>query len=213
MIYITQYRTYIRVYLVPDCFRVCVCGTKLQCKGKFMATQAGESMPFVEELLKQLHATVSDLETHQVRFFIFFWFPFLFFIFYCIRCVLFLFLLFILFLYFLHQRDDNVYARNMFLVPRFKAFFFLVCCTGMVIIHPWYVFIFTFKILCSVCIVQACSVLYLQQNTSCNCCFRRFFNAVVIFFGCSWFIVVQHHIPTIIYIVRAAHCLHIYIHT
>ncbi|CAM9640874.1 unnamed protein product, partial [Ectocarpus sp. 8 AP-2014] len=38
-----------------------------KCKGKFMATQLGESIPFVEELLRQLHATVSDLETHQVR--------------------------------------------------------------------------------------------------------------------------------------------------
>ena len=31
-----------------------------------MATQAGETAPFVEELLRQLQATVSDLETHQV---------------------------------------------------------------------------------------------------------------------------------------------------
>ena len=31
-----------------------------------MATQTGETVPFVEELLKQLQATVSDLETHQV---------------------------------------------------------------------------------------------------------------------------------------------------
>ncbi|CAM9406172.1 unnamed protein product, partial [Ectocarpus sp. 4 AP-2014] len=37
-----------------------------KCKGKFMATQLGESIPFVEELLRQLHATVSDLETHQI---------------------------------------------------------------------------------------------------------------------------------------------------
>ncbi|CAB1100876.1 unnamed protein product [Ectocarpus sp. CCAP 1310/34] len=40
-----------------------------KCKGKFMATQLGESIPFVEELLRQLHATVSDLETHQVHTF------------------------------------------------------------------------------------------------------------------------------------------------
>ncbi|CAM9929364.1 unnamed protein product [Laminaria digitata] len=39
-----------------------------------MATQQGESMPFVEELMRQLHATVSDLETHQVRFFLRFFF-------------------------------------------------------------------------------------------------------------------------------------------
>lgn len=31
-----------------------------------MTTQAGEQVPFVEEILRQLHATVSDLETHQV---------------------------------------------------------------------------------------------------------------------------------------------------
>eukprot|EP00752_Nemacystus_decipiens_P006845 g6147.t1 len=40
-----------------------------KCKAKFMATQSGESVPFVEELLKQLQATVSDLETHQVHTF------------------------------------------------------------------------------------------------------------------------------------------------
>lgn len=40
-----------------------------KCKSKFMATQQGESMPFVEELMRQLHATVSDLETHQVHTF------------------------------------------------------------------------------------------------------------------------------------------------
>lgn len=34
-----------------------------------MTTQAGEQVPFVEELLRQLHATVSDLETHQVHTF------------------------------------------------------------------------------------------------------------------------------------------------
>lgn len=38
----------------------------VQCKSKFMTTQPGEGVPFVEELLRQLHATVSDLETHQV---------------------------------------------------------------------------------------------------------------------------------------------------
>lgn len=38
----------------------------LQCKNKFMTTQSQEQVPFVQELLRQLHATVSDLETHQV---------------------------------------------------------------------------------------------------------------------------------------------------
>lgn len=47
---------------------VSVCmGCDPKCKNKFMTTQPGESLPFVEELLRQLHATVSDLETHQVR--------------------------------------------------------------------------------------------------------------------------------------------------
>ncbi|CAM9157205.1 unnamed protein product [Discosporangium mesarthrocarpum] len=40
-----------------------------KCKSKFMTVQVGEQVPFVEELLRQLHGIVSDLETHQVHTF------------------------------------------------------------------------------------------------------------------------------------------------
>ncbi|CAM9232138.1 unnamed protein product [Chrysoparadoxa australica] len=40
-----------------------------KCKRKFVTLQAGETVPFVEELLNQLPAIVSDLETHQVHTF------------------------------------------------------------------------------------------------------------------------------------------------
>eukprot|EP00611_Tribonema_gayanum_P030255 TRINITY_DN8353_c0_g1_i1.p1 TRINITY_DN8353_c0_g1~~TRINITY_DN8353_c0_g1_i1.p1 ORF type:complete len:1092 (+),score=466.29 TRINITY_DN8353_c0_g1_i1:336-3611(+) len=40
-----------------------------KCKRKFVVTQVGEQMPFIEELLQQLPTIVSDLETHQVHTF------------------------------------------------------------------------------------------------------------------------------------------------